>query len=105
MHNPTVPGSNITIIDMVDNRHRDSVEMAVQKGVKYVEHKITEHNLQKTLERFVTKDSLLIDLAYSIDTVTLLEYCHENNVLYINTSIEEWDPYVFLVLHLSGSAQ
>lgn len=80
---------NVTVIDMVDNRHRQSVKNVLDRGVKYVIHKLTEANMSQTLSQYVPANSLLIDLAYSIDTAALLEYCHENNVLFVNTSVEE----------------
>ncbi len=36
---------------------------------------------------------MLIDLAWNIDCAALLQWCHDHGVLYINTSVELWDPY------------
>ena len=36
---------------------------------------------------------LLIDLAWNIDCCELLQWCHDRGVLYVNTSVEVWDPY------------
>ena len=36
---------------------------------------------------------LLIDLAWNIDCGEIVQWCHDHGVLYINTSVELWDPY------------
>ena len=36
---------------------------------------------------------LLIDLAWNIDCCEIVQWCHDRGVLYINTSVELWDPY------------
>jgi homospermidine synthase len=36
---------------------------------------------------------VLIDLAWNIDCCELLQWCHDHGVLYLNTSVELWDPY------------
>jgi homospermidine synthase len=47
----------------------------------------------KVLEKYVGKGDLIIDLAWNIDAGDILTWCHEHDVLYINTSVELWDPY------------
>jgi len=34
---------------------------------------------------------LLIDLAWNIDCGEITQWCHDNGVMYVNTSVEEWD--------------
>ena len=36
---------------------------------------------------------MIIDLTWNIDSLDMISWCHENEVLYANTSVEEWDPY------------
>ena len=36
---------------------------------------------------------MIIDLAWNIDAWEILDWCRSHDVLYVNTSIEEWDPY------------
>ena len=36
---------------------------------------------------------LLIDLAWNIDCGEIVQWCHDRGILYINTSVELWDPY------------
>ena len=86
-----VPASSITILDFVDNRHRIANEL--QAGVTYKELKITPENLSHVLAAHVGSGDMLIDLAWNIDAPTILTWCHNNNVRYLNTSVEVWNPY------------
>jgi len=86
-----VDPKNVTIMDFVDNRHR--VKDSLDKGVSYVSDKITKDNYQQKLAKYVGGGDLIIDLAWNIDCRAMLQWCRDNEVLYVNTSIEEWDPY------------
>jgi homospermidine synthase len=82
---------NVTIMDFVDNRHR--VKDSLEKGANYMMERITQDNYRVLLREHVGPGDLIIDLAWNIDCESMLEWCRENEVLYVNTSIEEWDPY------------
>lgn len=86
-----MPRNRITVLDMVDNRAR--IASALEQGVNYVQEAITEERFAGQLARFVGPGDLIIDLSWNLGTVDLLEWCHANDVLYINTSVELWDPY------------
>ena len=43
--------------------------------------------------RALSAGDLLIDLAWNIDCCEIVQWCHDHGVLYINTSVELWDPY------------
>ncbi|MBN1354393.1 MAG: homospermidine synthase, partial [Candidatus Omnitrophica bacterium] len=85
------PPGNITIMDFVDNRAR--VKDALRKGVNYVTNKITKDNYDKLLASYVGNGDLIIDLAWNIDCIDIVNWCRTNSVLYVNTSVEEWNPY------------
>ena len=87
----SVAPTQITIMDFVDNRHR--VEDLLNQGVRYVEEKLTQDNLAHTLGTYLAAGDILIDLAWNIDCSTLLQWCRNHNVRYLNTSVEMWDPY------------
>ncbi|MCU0640528.1 MAG: saccharopine dehydrogenase NADP-binding domain-containing protein [Candidatus Margulisbacteria bacterium] len=86
-----VPAKNITIMDFVDNRQR--VASSLKKGVKYVKDRVTEKNYKSLLAKYVGPGDLIIDLAWNIDCRAITTWCRDNQVLYCNTSVEEWDPY------------
>jgi len=45
------------------------------------------------LASYVGPGDMIIDLAWNIDASAILAWCHDHNVLYLNTSVEVWDPY------------
>ena len=86
-----MPAKNITIMDFADNRPR--VKDALKRGVRYVFDRVTEQNYKKLLAKYSGPGDMIIDLAWNIDCWAILDWCRENQVLYVNTSVEEWDPY------------
>ena len=86
-----MPANKITIMDYVDNRSR--VKDALRKGVNYVMDKVTQSNYRELLVKYVGPGDLIIDLAWNIDCIEIVQWCRDNKVLYANTSVEEWNPY------------
>ena len=86
-----MPFNKITIMDFADNRVR--VQDAIKQGVNYVFDRVTKENYKQLLAQYAGAGDLIIDLAWNIQTLSILEWCRENNVFYVNTSVEEWDPY------------
>lgn len=86
-----VDATQITIMDQRDNRSR--VQDALNKGATYVQDVINRDNLDAQLSKYLKSGDFLLDLAWNIDANTILTWCHDHGVLYLNTSVEEWDPY------------
>lgn len=82
---------NVTVIDFVDQRK--ALKPWIDKGVKYFQTKITPINMAKEFAKYAGPGGLIIDLAWNIGCTDILTWCHDNKVLYVNTSVEEWDPY------------
>ena len=78
----------ITVLDFVDCR-----EHLASTGVGFVQQRITSDNLDNVLAQHVSAGDLIVDLAWNIDCVTIVEFCNRHDVLYVNTSVEVWDPY------------
>ncbi len=87
-----IPYKNVTILDFSDQAK--ALRPWTDRGVKYFREKITPLNITQELSKHVSAGGLIIDLAWNISCMDILSWCHENNVLYVNTSVEEWDPYV-----------
>jgi homospermidine synthase len=87
-----VPLTNITVLDCEDRS--GALEPWIAQGLTWINEKITPDNLVEVLGQFLDEGDLLIDLAWNIDCCELLSWCHERGVLYLNTSVEVWDPYV-----------
>ena len=86
-----VPCRKITVMDFEDRR--GALKPWLAKGVRFVRRRITRDNMSALLGRRLRAGDLLIDLAWNIDCCEILQWCHDNGVLYINTSVELWDPY------------
>ena len=81
----------ITIVDMVDNRARIADSIAL--GVTFEQDQVTPENIDAFLSARVGQGDLLLDLAWNIDNPTILQWCRDHGVRYLNTSVEVWDPY------------
>lgn len=81
----------ITVVDFVDNRHRVAHEISL--GVTYEIDRLTPDNLDAFLSSRVGSGDMLLDLAWNIDNPTILQWCRDRDVRYLNTSVEVWDPY------------
>jgi homospermidine synthase len=81
----------ITIIDFADKRSR--VEEFLKMGVRFVQDRLTEENYEHLLKTHLSAGDMLLDLSWNVETVTLIDWCHHHDVLYINTSVEVWDPF------------
>ncbi|MFA4980937.1 MAG: saccharopine dehydrogenase C-terminal domain-containing protein [Candidatus Omnitrophota bacterium] len=86
-----VPYQNITIVDFADKRA--ALAPWIKKGIRYSQEKITPLNFTKVLSKYVSAGGLIIDLSWNIECTDMLTWCHNNKVFYVNTSVEEWDPY------------
>lgn len=81
----------MTIADQRDNRSR--VQSAIDMGATYVQDQLTEENLDEFLSRYLSEGDFLLDLAWNIGANTIIEWAHNHGVIYLNTSVEEWEPY------------
>lgn len=83
--------SSIHVVDFVDNRHR--IAGPLSRGVTYETGRLTRENLDEFLSARCSDGDILLDLAWNIDCPTILQWCFDHNVRYLNTSVEVWDPY------------
>jgi homospermidine synthase len=86
-----VPPERITVLDFVDCRKLLAPYIA--QGAHFVRERITPENYERVLSLQVGPGDLIVDLAWNIDCATLLDFCRRHNVLYVNTSVEVWNPY------------
>ncbi len=86
-----VPAQNITVMDF-ENR-RETLKPWTKRGVRFVRKKVTRENMGRLLGQYVGAGDVLVDLAWNIDCCEILQWCHDRGVLYVNTSVELWDPY------------
>ena len=86
-----VDAKQMTIVDQRDNRSR--VKGALDSGATYIQDQVTKENLSSFLSQHLNAGDFLLDLAWNIDANAIMQWAHDNDVLYLNTSVEEWDPY------------
>ena len=84
-----MPLHNITVIDFADRE--EALRPWIAKGLRFVRERVTPTNLPRLLSTYVGRGGLIIDLAWSIDCFDILEWAHNNEVLYVNASLESWD--------------
>ena len=86
-----VPYENVTVMDFED-KSKD-IAPWVKKGIHYIRKRVTPDNMSALLAKHLKAGDILIDLAWNIDCCEILQWCHDRGVLYVNTSVEVWDPY------------
>ncbi|HMF15646.1 MAG TPA: saccharopine dehydrogenase NADP-binding domain-containing protein, partial [Gemmataceae bacterium] len=81
----------ITIMDFEPSE--GALKPWLERGMTFVKDRVTPDNLGSLLAKYLSTGDLLIDLAWNIDCCEIVEWCHVHGVLYVNTSVELWDPY------------
>ena len=86
-----VAPARVTVVDFVDCRRALAPHLA--QGVRFVRTRITSEKYAAQLAELAGPGDLIVDLAWNIDCAAILDWCRRNDVLYVNTSVEVWDPY------------
>ena len=81
----------VTIVDFKDNRERFT--SSINRGATYIIDKLTKENMDEFLSKYLKAGDFLLDLAWNIDANSIIGWAHDHGVLYLNTSVEEWEPY------------
>ena len=84
---------SITILDALDRRARIQSCLAGHDRIHYRQEWITPGNYEAILHRYLASGDILLDLAYNLETRCLLQWCHDHQVCFVNTSVELWNPY------------
>jgi homospermidine synthase len=85
--------NSITIIDAIDQRVKIQQYLTRYNQIKYHQEIITEKNYEHILRKYLSAGDILLDLAYNLETRCLLKWCYEQNICFINTSVELWHPF------------
>src|SRR5262249_35247790 len=85
-----VDPTHITIMDF--EPYEPALKPWIEQGMTFVKDRVTPENLGSLLGRYLADGDLLIDLAWNIDCNEIVQWCHDHGVLYVNTSVELWDP-------------
>ena len=87
----SIDPKHITIIDFEPNDA--ALKPWIEQGMTFIKDRVTPENLGSLLGQHLSAGDLLIDLAWNIDCCEIVQWCHDRGVLYVNTSVELWDPY------------
>lgn len=85
-----IPTNKITVIDFENKVEK--IKPFTDLGVKFFQEKIVPENLDSVLQKYAGDNALVIDVAWNIGANDILTWCHKHNTLYVNTSVELWDP-------------
>src|SRR5262245_20715763 len=86
-----MPADRITVLDFEDVRPK--LEASLRAGVGSRQARLTKANYTTLLGDMVGPGDIIVDLSWNVETFDILYWCGEHDVRYLNTSLEEWDPY------------
>ncbi len=78
--------SQITVITACN----DGREVAEEYGVNFRVEPLTKENYLSILKRELKRGDFLVNLSVDVSSCALIEYCQNNNILYLDTCIEPW---------------
>jgi len=87
-----VDPKNITVLER-DNHRAIFLKRHAGSGVNYVRQEITHTNYKKELKKYVGEGDMIINASLNIDAKSLLEWCAQNDVMEIDTSLERWEHH------------
>ena len=79
----------VTVIEK-DNHGQIFRKRNAGNGVKYVRKEILRNNLSSTLKQYTEEGGFIIDVSLNIAADAIIEWCLQNNRMYVNTSLERW---------------
>ena len=77
----------------VITRDKSEFEAYINLGgiaTNFLTHEINRENFKSLFEKYLTRGDLLIDFADTVGTKDILEWCVQNNIMYINTGEADW---------------
>lgn len=87
-----VAPARMVVIDFADRAA--ALQPWIAEGLTFVRERITPSNLGRLLSAHAGRGDLIVDLAWSVDFFDIAGWAHENEVLYVNASLESWDAGV-----------
>lgn len=86
-------GFDCSRLTVLDRRPLGAVRVpTLDAGASFVEHRLTPENISSTLEQHLEPGDFLVNLTCSVSSQDLIGWCHTHGVLYVDTSVEVWDP-------------
>ena len=70
--------------------HESGVDIARAYGVALIAQPLTRENYVDLLEPLLECGDFLLNLSVDVSSMALIQWCHNRDVLYLDTSIEPW---------------
>ncbi len=82
--------NSLEYIDLIDPK---SFKYPIAKhfNIKHHKYKLTKDNIDIIFTPLLKNKDIVIDVSVNVDGIMLMERCKKYNVMYINTSLENWD--------------
>jgi homospermidine synthase len=74
---------NLKVLDLIDSPINE-------KRFEYIQTKINRDNIA-LIKQQLAKGDVLIDLSTNIDALEIWSMCRKNEIMYLNTAMEEWE--------------
>jgi homospermidine synthase len=75
--------ANIKVCDLLDLKPQDN-------RFDYLKMKVNSQNINE-LSKYVEKGDIVVDLSTNIDVLSIWPLMNKQNVMYLNTAMEEWE--------------
>ncbi len=87
-----LPLANITVLDFED--HSERLKPWTDQGVRFVRQRITRRRIWVRNWPSISRRAICWSIWRGTSTAAkFVQWCHDHGVLYVNTSVEVWDPY------------
>ncbi|CAF3762205.1 unnamed protein product [Rotaria sordida] len=83
--------TSITIIDVLDLQFKLQPYLDQYNQIKFHQQLVDKDNYEVILDKYLSSNDILLDLAFNLETRCLLKWCNDYNVCFVNTSLELWD--------------
>lgn len=77
---------HLTVITADDR----NIDIAHHYKINHIINPVTRDNYKELLATHLNAGDFLVNLSVDVSSVALIEWCHDNKVLYIDTCIEPW---------------
>ncbi len=64
--------------------------LAKKEGIPFKVQPLTRDNYQAVLDAYLREGDFLLNLSVDVSSISLMEYCNERNILYLDTVVEPW---------------
>ena len=82
-------GNKITVLEK-DNHKNIFDERHGGSDIKYVRKEIVRSNYKTEFKKYVRPGGMMVNCSLNIDAEAIITWCMDNDVLYVDTSLERW---------------